>query len=67
MNKVLEIRKRLDMSQREFGAEICCTQGNVSHYEARGQRVPVDVAKSIIELAKTRGVQLSLDDIYASS
>ncbi len=65
MSNALLIRKRLGMTQEELAEKLNCTQGNVSHYESRGQSIPPDVAKRLIKVADERGVPLSFDDIYS--
>lgn len=65
MNNLLSIRKRLGMSQTDFGEAIELSQGNVSHYECGRQSVPPDVARRIIKVAAERGHTVSFDDIYA--
>lgn len=64
MNNVLTIRRRLGLSQADFGAAIGVSQGNVSHYEQMRQEVPPHVARQIIEAAAKRGLSLTFDDIY---
>jgi len=63
MNAILAIRTRLEMTQAAFGQGIGVSQGNVSFYE-KGQTVPPDVARRVIDLAATRGLALSFDHIY---
>lgn len=59
------IRKRLAVSQAEIGAALGVGQSNVSFYE-RGQTVPPDIAKKLIEYAKGRGLELSFDHVYGA-
>lgn len=59
------IRTRLKLSQAEAADLLGVSQGNVSHYEARGQTVPPRVAKRLIEVAAERGHTVTYDDIYA--
>ena len=63
MNTIKAIRERLKLSQEAMGESIGCSQGNVSLYE-RGQTVPPDTGKKLIELARSHGLELSLDQIY---
>jgi putative transcriptional regulator len=65
MNSIKAIRERLGLTQEDFGKGIGCTQGNVGHYE-RGQTVPPDAAKRIIEYAQAKGVVVTYEDIYGS-
>jgi transcriptional regulator with XRE-family HTH domain len=64
MSRIREIRKRLDLTQAEFGAGIRCTQGNVGFYERGEQALPVDRAQTLIEFAAAKGLRLTLDQIY---
>jgi putative transcriptional regulator len=64
MSKLKEIRALLgNPSQTEVGEALGCTQGNVGHYE-RGQMLPPDRAERLIEFAASRGLRLTLDQIY---
>lgn len=64
MNRFRNIRLRLGVTQAEMARGLGCTQGNVGHYEARGQTVPPDVAKSLIVYARARGHVVTFDEIY---
>lgn len=64
MQNVKTIRKRLGLTQAALAKAIGCTQGNVWHYEARGQTVPPEVAKRLIQFAAKKGVTIGFDDIY---
>lgn len=63
MSNIKAIRTRLGVTQTELAKGIGCTQGNVGHYE-RGQGVPPDVAKRLIDYAHGLGHVLTFDDIY---
>lgn len=63
MNTVKAIRELLGLTQAAFAEGVGCTQSNVSFYE-RGQNMPPDVAKRLIVLAKERGIELTLDQVY---
>ena len=58
------IRERLGVTQTALAEGIGCTQGNVGHYENKGQCVPPDVAKRLIRFASTRGHVVTYEDIY---
>ena len=64
MNTIKAIRERLGVTQSELADAMGCSQGNVSFYE-KGQTVPPDAAKRLIAYAKTKGRELTFDDIYA--
>jgi putative transcriptional regulator len=59
------IRKLLGMSQAEIAEHLGCRQGNISFME-RGQTVPPESARRLIELARSRGVELSYDHVYGA-
>jgi putative transcriptional regulator len=63
MSTIKEIRDRLKLTQTELGAAIECTQGNVGHLE-RGQTMQPDTAKKLIAVAKERGLELTMDQVY---
>ena len=63
MSNIKAIRTRLGVTQTELARGIGCTQGNVGHYE-RGQGMPPDVARRLIEFANTLGHVLTFNDIY---
>lgn len=64
MHPIKRIRTQLGLTQVALAEGIGCTQGNVGHYENKGQSVPPDVAKRLIAFAATRGLHLTYDDIY---
>lgn len=63
MNNIKTIRTRLGLTQAELAQGMGCTQGNVGHYE-RGQTVPPDAAKRLIEYAGSLGHPITFNDIY---
>lgn len=63
MNQVKAIRELLGVTQTTLGDGIGCTQANVGHYE-KGQTVPVEAAKKLIDFAATKGLRLNLDQVY---
>jgi putative transcriptional regulator len=65
MNKILEIRTKLGLSQRALADALALSQGNVSHYECGRQEVPPDVARRLIAFAESQGAALTFDDIYS--
>lgn len=66
MSNFKRLRTQLGMTQAAIGAELGVTQANVSFYETIGQTVPPAVAGRLIELAKSRGLSITFDDIYAT-
>ncbi|MGX5661596.1 helix-turn-helix domain-containing protein [Diaphorobacter nitroreducens] len=63
MHNLKSIRERLGLTQQALATGIGCTQGNVGHYE-RGQTLPPDMARKVIDFAASRGVPLTFDHIY---
>ncbi|AZW22940.1 helix-turn-helix domain-containing protein [Bordetella bronchiseptica] len=64
MKPISIIRQRLGVTQAALAVGIGVTQGNVSHYE-RGQTIPPDVARRLIDFARSQGLSLTFDQIYA--
>lgn len=65
MNAIRPIRERLKMTQQALASELGCTQGNVGHYE-RGQTLPPDVAKRLIDVARKHGLRIGFDHVYGA-
>jgi putative transcriptional regulator len=63
MSRIKAIRERLKLTQAEFGVGIGCSQGNVWQME-NGQTVLPETARRIIAFAKTKGIDLTWDDVY---
>ncbi|MFC3107379.1 helix-turn-helix domain-containing protein [Undibacterium arcticum] len=63
MNQFQIIRERLGVTQAAIADAIGVTQGNVSHYE-KGQTVPPDVARRLIEYAEKLGHAITFNDVY---
>lgn len=59
------IRLILKMSQAKLAEHLGCRQGNVSFYE-RGQTVPPEAARKLIELAQSRGLPITFDHVYGA-
>ena len=65
MSKIKFIRKKLGLTQSALAEGIGVTQGNICHYEKRGQTVPPSVAARLVNFAAAKGLHLTFDDIYA--
>lgn len=65
MNAIRPIRERLKLTQQALADALGCTQGNVGHYE-RGQTIPPDVAKRLIEVAGSKGLRIGYDHVYGA-
>jgi putative transcriptional regulator len=63
MNTIKCIRERLGVTQTTLAVGMGCTQGNVGHYE-RGQTVPPDAARRLIDYAGSLGHVITFNDIY---
>lgn len=66
MNTISQIRARLGVTQATMADALGVTQGNVSNYE-RGQTVPPETARLLIAYAETLGLNITFNDVYASS
>lgn len=67
MSNIRNIRDRMQLTQAALAEGIGCTQGNVAHYENKGQTVPPDVAKELIRFAATKGHTVTFEDIYGDA
>jgi putative transcriptional regulator len=63
MSNIKSIRERLKLTQSALAEGMGCTQGNVGHYE-KGQTVPPDAARRLIEFAHGMGHTVTFEDIY---
>ena len=63
MHNLKPIRDRLGITQQAMADGIGCTQGNVGHYE-RGQTLPPDMARKLIEFCATKGLLITFDHVY---
>ena len=64
MSNIKTIRDRLGLTQTALAEGIGCTQGNIGHYETKGQTVPPDAAKRLINFCASRGFKVTFEDIY---
>ena len=65
MSNLKQIRLSMGMTQTELAQVFGQTKGNISHYESGNQDLPVSVARQLIDYARTRGINLDFDAIYA--
>lgn len=54
----------MGMTQRQFADMLGTSQGNVGHYELRGQSMLPQGAKRLIFEAAVRGHRVTYEDIY---
>lgn len=66
MSTLKAIRERLAATQAALSEVMGCTQGNVSFYE-KGQTVPPEAAKLLIDYARARGLEITFDHIYGNA
>lgn len=64
MNPIQRIRSDLGLTQTELARAIGVTQGNISHYEIKGQYMPPATARRLIAVARQAGMELTYEDIY---
>lgn len=66
MRPIQIIRSRLGVTQVELADGIGRSQSNISAYE-RGQTIPPEVAKDLIEFARSKGLPLTYDHVYGAA
>lgn len=66
MSQIRLIRKRLDASQAALAEVMGCTQSNISFYE-KGQTVPPEAARRLVEHANAKGLALTFDHVYGDA
>lgn len=67
MNQIKAIRERLSLTQKQMADLLGMSQGNVNHYEVRGQLVKPEVARRLIEISAERGLAISFDHVYGAA
>ncbi len=67
MNEIQRIRHAMSMSQSQFAVLLNVSQQCVNNYEV-GKRLPRPrIAKRIIEIAKSNGIDASFERIYETA
>ena len=66
MHNLKPIREHLGVTQQAMADGLGCTQGNVGHYE-RGQTLPPDMAKKLIDFSGKHGLRLTFDHVYGAA
>ncbi|MBF5006877.1 helix-turn-helix domain-containing protein [Diaphorobacter caeni] len=66
MHNLKVIRVRLGITQQAMADGLGCTQANVGHYE-RGQAMPSEMARRLIDFAGTLGLVIGFDHVYGSA
>lgn len=64
VSPIRRIRDRLNMPQRALAALIGVTQGMVGNYETHRHEISPAVARRLVEVARERGVSITLDQVY---
>jgi transcriptional regulator with XRE-family HTH domain len=65
MNAIADIRKRLQLSQAGLASAINVNQSLISQYERGECQVSPKIARRLIDFAKSQGIEISFDSIYA--
>ena len=66
MNIILKrIRDRIGLSQPDMAEAIGIPQSTLSLYERTGTPIPPSVGQSVIETAKTHGLLIDFNHLYA--
>ena len=66
MHNLKPIRERLGITQQVMADGIGCTQGNIGHYE-RGQTLPPEMARKVIEFCASKGLCITFDHVYGDA
>ena len=67
MSAIKTIRERLKLTQTDFGIALGVSQGSISFYEQGSIPIPPQTAAKLIEFAKSHGIKVSFNDLYAES
>lgn len=64
MSPLTEYRKKLNISQREFGDRAGFSQSAINHYET-GRRTPcISDARKIVETLNNLGIACTFDEVF---
>jgi len=66
MHNLKLIRSRLGVTQQVMAGALGCAQSNIGHYE-RGQTLPPDMARKLIDFAAARGLVIGFDHVYGDA
>lgn len=66
MHAIKAIRSRIGATQQAMASGIGCSQGNIANYE-RGQNLPPEAARKVIEYAESRGLTITFDHVYGEA
>jgi putative transcriptional regulator len=64
MNSLIDLRKRLSLSQAELGSAIEVNQSAISQYERGEIAMNPDVALRLIDFARSRGIEIAMETLY---
>lgn len=67
MNEIRRIRRALGMSQSQFAKELALRPSAIGNYESGFRHPKIKHAVDMVTLAKSRGVETSLEKIYAEN
>jgi putative transcriptional regulator len=67
MNHLRTIRSRLGVSQGHIAEVLGCSQGNVSGYERGQYAIPPESAAKLIDFARSRGLEITYDNVYGAA
>lgn len=59
-----KLRKKLKMTQEEFGCIVGASKAAVSRWETGNRRLDPEIAKWFMSYAKSQGINVSLDFLY---
>ena len=67
MNGIRHIRKQLGLTQAELAAEIGSEQSSICTYELGKFTLKPELARRVVALARERGFECTLDDVYSEA
>ena len=66
VNKLLQLRQTIGISQAELAKQLGVSAGNISHVETGKQSLSLDLAKELIRFCSSKNLTVSLDDLFLS-
>lgn len=64
MSPLTTYRKKLNLSQKEFGHIVGFSQSAINHYENERRTPSISDARKIVEALNSLGVKCSFDDVF---
>ena len=64
MNKIRELREKLNISQEGLAKRLNLSQGAISHYELGRRDVDLNTCRKITSFFVAQGITATIDDIF---